>query len=225
MKQILKIIEKAQSDFQSQLSLSVETGGLSPERYQRFLSMQYHLTNGVQKHFFAIAANPEMANRKNLRKFLLNFGDEEESHYLIAKKDLDNSKLSLLPANLDVQLWWAFFDSVIAERPFVRLGATCILENISVGSNSIIQSLLQNAKHLNPRNTRFLVIHQHEELPHGAQIIEALTTAKLSASQLHDLEEGAQIGRTMYLRLFSWVLNGEEICGAKDSSTLRLVAA
>ena len=91
MKEILSVIESARLAFRGQLNNLIDSGGLTPERYQRFLSMQYHLTNGVQKHFFAVAAHPEFASRKALRKFLLNFGDEEESHYLIAKKDLDNS--------------------------------------------------------------------------------------------------------------------------------------
>lgn len=208
MKDVIQIIEAARDGFRRQLSFALETGGLTVDRYQRFLSMQYHLTNGVQKHFFAAAAHPDMASRKSLRKFLLNFGDEEESHYLIAKKDLENSGLDLLPANLDVKLWWSYFDSIVGVRPFVRLGATCILENISVGSSDLIQGLLKEAPHLNPRNTRFLVIHQHEDLPHGAQIIEALQEGNLGESQLKDLTEGAAIGKTLYLRLFSWVLNG-----------------
>lgn len=213
MKELIEIVENARKDFRKQLNEALCSGGLTPERYQRFLSMQYHLTNGVQKHFFAIAAHPEMAHRKSLRKFLINFGDEEESHYLIAKKDLENCNLPLLPPNLDVKIWWSYFNSVIADRPFVRLGATAILENISTGNSDLIQQMLQKATYLNPRNMRFLVIHQHEELPHGDQILDALKEGKLDASQLRDLEEGAAVGRTMYLRLFSWVLNGIDTCG------------
>lgn len=213
MKHLIEIVENARKDFRKQLREALSSDGLTPERYQRFLSMQYHLTNGVQKHFFAIAAHPEMAHRKSLRKFLLNFGDEEESHYLIAKKDLENCDLPLLPPNLDVRIWWSYFNGVIAERPFVRLGATAILENISTGNNDLIQQLLQKATYLNPRNMRFLVIHQHEELPHGDQILDALKDGKLDEQHIRDLEEGASIGRTMYLRLFSWVLTGADTCG------------
>ena len=215
MNEIIKIVEQARKDFRVQLTAAMNSGGLTSERYQRFLSMQHHLTNGVQKHFFAIAAHPDLAHRKSLRKFLLNFGDEEESHYLIAKKDLENCNLPLLEPNLDIKIWWSFFNNVVNERPFVRLGATCILENISTGNSDMIQGLLQKATYLNPRNMRFLVIHQHEELPHGDQIIDALNQGNLDENHLRDLEEGAHIGRTMYLRLFSWVLNGEDTCGVE----------
>lgn len=213
MKEVLKIVEGARKDLRVQLIEAKQSGGLTEERYARYLSMQYHLTNGVQKHFFAAAAHPELASRKSLRKFLLNFGDEEESHYLIAKKDLENANLPLYPANLDVKLWWSYFNSIIEDRPFVRLGATCILENISVGNGDLIQDLVKGAAYLNPRNTRFLIIHQHEELPHGDQILDALSQGNLTPDHIKDLEEGAAIGRTMYLRLFAWVLNGKDTCG------------
>lgn len=212
MNHVKSIVAKAKKDLRVLLLDGLNTGGLTPERYQRFLSMQYHLTNGVQKHFFAIAAHPDMSHKKGLRKFLLNFGDEEETHYLIAKKDLENLDLPLLPPNLDVKIWWAFFNSIVTERPFVRLGATCILENISGGNGDIIQQMVQKTPYLNPRNMRFLIIHQHEEIPHGDQILDALEQANLTEENIRDLEEGAEIGRTMYLRLFSWVINGVDTC-------------
>jgi len=173
--------------------------------------MQFHLTKGVQRHFFLVAAHPDMSSRKSLRSFLLEFGDQEEQHYLIAKRDLENLGQELLEASLDVKLWWRYFDAVVQEKPFLRLGATCILENISGGSSDLIASLLKSAPWLNPRNTRFLVIHQHEELPHGDQIRDALSKANLTASQINDLEEGARVAVTIYLRMFRWVMTGREV--------------
>lgn len=210
MKNVLSIVKDAQQQFAKVLGDLSKNGGLTKDRYQRFLSMQYHLTNGVQKHFFAAAANPMMTSKKSLRKFLLNFGDEEETHFQIAQKDLENLGESLLPAPLDVKLWWAFFDRIVPERPFVRLGATCILENISGDARDTIKKLIADASYLTPRNTRFLVIHQHEELPHGDQIIDALKGADLNAEQLADLEEGAGYGTTLYLRMFQWVITGKD---------------
>ena len=210
MKQVLSVIHQVQADFLKILTELQATGGLTQERYVRFLSMQYHLTNGVQRHFFAMAANPAMAAKKSLRRFLLNFGDEEETHFQIAQKDIENLGQEILPVNLDVRLWWAFFDRIVNERPFIRLGATCILENISTGSGDIIKKLIGESGYLNPRNTRFLVIHQHEDLPHGAQIIEALEAADLNRDQLADLLNGAKWGSTMYLRMFHWVVTGKE---------------
>ncbi len=72
---------------------------------------------------------------------------------------------------------------------------------------------MADAKYLNPRNTRFLVIHQHEELPHGDQILEALSSADLSSEDFNDLEEGAKIGATLYLRMIEWVIHGENSHG------------
>lgn len=209
MKNVKGLMSVAQKAFRDRLMELERRGGLTLECYVRFLSMQYHLTKDVQRHFFACAAHPTMAHKKTLRKFLINFGEEEEPHYLIAAKDLENLNAAILPACLDVQLWWAFFNQVVPTRPFVRLGATCILENISAGNGDVIKRLMGEAKYLTPRNTRFLVIHQHEELPHGDQILSALSSADLSEQDLIDLEEGAKAGMTMYLRMFDWVMQGD----------------
>lgn len=208
---VVEVVERAKVDFRRQLSFACETGGLDLQRYQRFLSMQYHLTNGVQKHFFTAAAHPSMLHRKGLRKFLLQFADEEETHYMIAEKDLENLGLKPLDVNMDVRFWCSYFSSVVADRPFIRLGATCVLENIAVGQGDLIRKLVSDAGYLNPRNTRFLTIHQHEELPHGDQIYKALRDSQLGVEELSDLLLGANMGRVMYLRLFHWVLTGTEL--------------
>jgi hypothetical protein len=209
MSGVRKIVTEAQATFRTLLLELESDGGLTRDRYVRFLTMQYHLTNGVQKHFFACAAHPTMAHKKSLRKFLVDFGNEEESHYLIAAKDLENLDVSVgADAPLDVKLWWAYFNSIVPERPFVRLGATCILENISAGNGDVVKRLLASASYLNPRCTRFLVIHQHEDLPHGDQILAALSAVTLSDQEVQDLVDGARAGLTMYLRMFNWAMTG-----------------
>lgn len=206
MQEILNTIAKSQSIFRQKLELIQKSGGLTLERYSRYLSMQYHLTRNVQRHFFAIASHSSLSNRPRLREFLITFGLEEEPHYRIAQKDLENLSQEILPISLDVQLWWAYFDSIIDSRPFVRLGATCILENLGSGGSDIVKRLLTNANFINERNSRFIQIHLHEELPHGDQIVDALQKAELSPEILKDLTEGAKTGAVLYLRMLDWVL-------------------
>jgi hypothetical protein len=211
MKQLRDIVNQARVEFRKKLLHVQDSGGLTKERYVRFLSMQYHLTRDVQRHFFTCAAHPTMAHKKTLRKFLIEFAQEEELHFLIAAKDLENLHADIQPICLDVRLWHSFFGGIVATKPFVRLGATCILENVSVGNADVIKKLMTEASYLNPRNTRFLVIHQHEELPHGDEILNALGAADLTQEDFDDLDEGARIGLTMYLRMFDWVVTGRDL--------------
>src|SRR5690606_16063508 len=110
--------------------LEKQGDGLPLEAYRRYLSMQYHLTKGVQRHFMICASHPDFAHRPKLREFLFHFAEEEELHFKVAEKDLENLGSRPLPIPLDTRIWWAFFDTQVYERPLVRLGATCILENI-----------------------------------------------------------------------------------------------
>jgi hypothetical protein len=206
---IAEIVSQAQGQFRQRLQQIEAVGGLRLEHYVRYLSMQFHLTKDVQRHFLRVASHSSLAPKPKLREFLVNFGFEEELHYRIAEKDLENLGQSLLPAPLDVKLWWAYFDSVIDARPFVRLGATCILENLGSGSSDVAKRLMQTAPFITDRTARFMQIHLHEELPHGDQILAALEAANLDAAQLSDLAEGATVGATLYLRMVDWVFQAE----------------
>lgn len=206
MDKVLEIIEQAQQIFRRRLEAIETSGGLSLEHYVRYLSMQFHLTRDVQRHFFGIASHASLASKPKLREFLIAFGIEEEPHYRIAYKDLENLGYKPLPMPLDVQLWWSYFDSVIEIRPFVRLGATCILENLGSGGSDIIKRLLSRAAYINERTARFITIHMHEELPHGQQVVDILNRTDLNSEQLRDLEEGAITGAILYLRMLDWVL-------------------
>jgi len=204
-----KIVSDSQGKFNQLLSGLVSGGGMSQEQYIRYLSMQYHLTKGVQRPFLTIAGHADLGTRRSLRKFIVNFANEEEFHFEVARRDLMQFGLEPVAMPFDVELWWAYFDRVTPERPFVRLGATCVLENIAEGSLDIIDYLFANAKFLTPKNTIFFKIHKHgESLPHGDQIFEALRAGKLEPRHVADLEEGARKGATLYLRMARWALMG-----------------
>ncbi|GBD49571.1 hypothetical protein [Methylopila sp. Yamaguchi] len=94
----------------------------------------------------------------------------------------------------------------MVDRPFVRLGAATILENISAGAARPWVKRALTGSFLTRENTKFLVLHQHETLPHGDQIMEALATANLEERHLADLEEGASKGTVLYLRMAEWAL-------------------
>jgi hypothetical protein len=205
--ELVRIVTVAQGLMRERLAALERAGGLTLERYGRYLSMQYHLTKGVQRCFFAVAAHPDLRSMKALRQFLVRFAIEEEPHFQLAEKDLRNLGITEIPLPFDVELWHAYFRSTLEERPFLRLGATCVLENIAGRSQDLIDSLFRGAPYLDKRNTVFVSIHRHgEELPHGDQILEAVRSARLLPHHVADLVEGAVKGATMYLRLVDWAL-------------------
>jgi hypothetical protein len=212
MKQVNDQILESQRLFRAKLEALKQDGGLTKERYTRFLTMQYHLTKGVQRHFMAIAANSATAKKRELRKWLIQFAQEEEFHFEIAKADL--KELGCEPGDMpfDTKLWWAYFDSTLEQRPFIRLGATCILENISDGSSDVLDELIHTSTFLNPKNLRFLTIHRHgPNLAHGDQILEALKNGDLSETEFADVLTGARKATTLYLRFTHWIITGEEL--------------
>ena len=206
---VLDGVKTSQLRFKDKLQKLIETSNsLSEEQYARYLSMQYHLTKGVQRHFFTAAAHPDIVVRKGLRDFLMKFGIEEEPHFQIAQKDLQNMKRTPHSKPFDVHVWWMFFDSIINERPFIRLGATCVLENLSDGAKEQVNHIFSNAPYITPKNFRFFAIHKHEEnLNHGDQILAALESARLDQNELKDAIYGINIGTEMYMRMVDWVLD------------------
>ena len=208
---VLAVVETAKSVFRTKLQSVAESGGMTREMYLRYLSFQYHLTKGVQRHFLKVAGHPRLARKNTLREFLFKFGLEEEPHYKVAEVDLERLGEKPLPCPMDVSMWWAYFDQIVEHRPFVRLGATCVLENLGAGAGSLGHDLLDNAPFLNKSNTRFITIHFHELLPHGDQIIAALDRVPLDEQDIEELVEGANVGSILYLRLAMWALGQDEL--------------
>lgn len=208
---VLAVVETAKAVFRSKLQDIAASGGLTREQYVRYLSFQYHLTKGVQRHFLKVAAHPRLAHKNLLREFLFKFGLEEEPHYKVAEVDLQRMGERPLPCPLDVSMWWAYFDQIVEHRPFVRLGATCVLENLGSGAGVLGHNLLDTASFLNKSNTRFLTIHFHELLPHGDQIINALESAPLDPPDIEELVEGANVGGIIYMRMAMWAMGLDEL--------------
>ncbi len=210
MEQVKEKISKAQLLFKERMIAIQEQGGLTRERYIRFLTCQYHLTKGVQRHFYRIAAHSSLARKKPLRDWLVQFAREEEFHFDIAKKDLEQLDSQPLECPFDVALWWLYFDSVVDERPYIRLGGTCILENISNTSSEVIDQSLATSDFLTAQNTRFLTIHRHgPNLDHGNEIINNLEASQPDEDELRDLELGCEYATSFYLRFMSWMMTGE----------------
>lgn len=215
-------ISDAQERFAALLRSYLAHHPTTVDQYIRYLSFQYHLTKDVQRYFLAIAAHPDLTRRRSLREFLYRFANEEELHYLVAANDLAKLGLRPLPMPFDVELWHTYFSKIVADRPFVRLGAAAILENISDGAaKEWVRKALQGS-FLTRDNTKFLVLHQHETLPHGDQILEAIEGADLEARHFTDLAEGARKGTVLYLRMAEWAIRPTALASLCDRGALHL---
>jgi hypothetical protein len=194
------------------------------DQYIRYLSFQYHLTKDVQRYFLTIASHSDLARRRSLREFLYRFANEEELHYLVAANDLAKLGMRPMPMPFDVELWHSYFTDVVIDRPFVRLGAAAILENISDGpAKEWVRKALQGS-FLTRENTKFLVLHQHEVLPHGNQILAAVEEGHLEPQHFADLIEGARKGTVLYLRMAEWAIRPTTLSTICDRGELELDA-
>jgi len=220
--ELYNCIANAQERFAALLKSYLVEHPTTIDQYIRYLSFQYHLTKDVQRYFLAIAAHGDLARRRDLRAFLYRFANEEELHYLVAASDIARLGLRPLPMPFDVELWHTYFSKVVVDRPFVRLGAAAILENISDGdAKPWVRKALQG-DFLTRDNTKFLVLHQHETLPHGNQILAAIEDGDLDARHFADLIEGARKGAVLYLRMAEWAIRPDSLSAMCDTGVLEL---
>jgi len=206
--QLLVAVEKANL-FYAQNMKKVSVRGLQKAQYKRFLRMQYHLTKGVQNTFLGIASHPETRPYKKLRSFLVDFAYEEEMHYKLAEKDL--RELGETPGEMPfpVELWWQYQKYVVEHKPLERLGATAVLENVGNHAAPIIKQLFAEADFINSKNTTFATVHMHEVLPHGDQILDALSAEAFSKKHIAQLNEGARRATWLYTSvIYRWIMNG-----------------
>jgi hypothetical protein len=120
MQNLSTLVSNAQQRFAKLLTCFLSTSAVTPLIYQRYLSMQYHLTKGVQRYFITAAAHESMRRMRPLRNFLLAFACEEEQHYLVAGNDLQKLGLEILPIPFDVVLWHSYFGEATVRVPFQR---------------------------------------------------------------------------------------------------------
>jgi len=193
------VVEESGFIFREMLQGAATSGGLSRLAYIRYLQMQYHLTKEVQRYFLTVAAHPCMSGKREYREFLFRFALEEEPHYGIAQKDLADLGALVDDSPLDVRLWHSYFTQIVQSNPYKRLGAASVLETIGTLASDVIKELLENAPYLTDSNTRFVVIHMHETLPHGTQFLLELTNSEPSPSEVDDIVSGAIDGGLMYL--------------------------
>ena len=221
---LLSVIATAQRQMAHKVELFTARHRFEEQHYARYLSMQFHLTRGVQRYFLNAAAHSDLAHRKPLRAFLCDFASEEELHFTIADRDLAAMGRRPDEEPFDVALWHSYFTSITSQRPFIRLGAACVLENLSGGEMQASLQKLLSSQFLNRENTRFIVLHQHETIPHGDQILEALAGAQLSLAQMCDLTAGARQGGLFFLRFIDWAfkMNEDEraLFGSMDTSVV-----
>ena len=209
LSQLLAAVEKANSFYAENME-KVSEKGLQKDQYMRFLRMQYHLTKGVQNTFLGIASHSETRPYKKLRKFLVNFAYEEEMHYKLAEKDLQRLGGTPEATPFPVELWWQYQKYVVQHKPLERLGATAVLENIGNYAAPIIKKMFAEANYINSQNTSFATVHMHEELPHGDQILDALSAENFSQNHLSQLNEGARRATWLYASvIYQWIMNGE----------------
>lgn len=214
---VLTTIEEGQRQLRTLLEDVNANEGFTLPHYVRYLSMQYHLTKGVQRFFMRAASHPSLIRRTKLRDFLYEFALEEEPHYQLAERDAEALGYTVQPCPLDVKLWWAYFLSIIDDRPMLRLGAACVLENLGPGAKDVARELLEKATYITPKCMTFLEIHFHEALPHGDQIINALCSVRLAKQEISDLQEGALIGAVLYMRMANWVFQRDaNLCALEE---------
>jgi hypothetical protein len=155
-----------------------------------------------------------LAGKRAFREFLFRFALEEEPHYGIAADDLRALDAEVGQPPLDVKLWHAHFTQVVREQPYQRLGAASVLETIGTIASDVIKPILAGADFLTEGNTRFVVIHMHETLPHGAQFLLELQNSEPSAEEYADIVQGAREGAVLYLRMAQWALGQDPLQSA-----------
>lgn len=212
MEQVKSSVKKAQEEFRKLIEESeIANKGLERDQYVRYLQMQYHLVKDVQKQFYEIAGHENIFDKRKFSEFLIEFGTVEGPHFKMAARDLKALDADLGEAPLDVKLWWSYFGNVIKSRPLVRLGGTCVLENVGSAVGDLIDAALAKSPFLDQKNTTFLILHKHEVLNHGDEIIEAIEKANLSQEELADIGEGIEESKVLFFRMFHWVLKGSEL--------------
>ncbi|MBS0367471.1 MAG: hypothetical protein JSR67_16775 [Proteobacteria bacterium] len=174
---------------------------ITKDAYIQYLSDQAYMVHDVCRQMLGVAAHKTMLRRPRLRKFLIDFGLEEETHHRVAEADIRHLGGELQPPSLDAKLWFMYFASLVRDEPFRRIGASIVLENSGKEIGPLVQRIFAKATFLNDSSTRFVRAHLHDDVPHGDQLLEALGASKWTADELRQLTSGIEDAGILLARL------------------------
>jgi hypothetical protein len=206
MKDVQDVLATASNQLEELLASSQKNGSINIDNYYRYLTMQYYLVKDVQVHFFRSAAHPALRHYVELRQFLINFAFAEEPGYEAARSDLEAMGKPVADCPLDMALWRLFFSAVIDAAPFVRLGATCLLQSLGEVASRHLQPLLMQSTFFSESNTKFLMLNFETQPSKVATLFDTISETNITSSEVRDLELGAKIGATLILRQMHWAL-------------------
>jgi hypothetical protein len=186
---MLRVVEAARSRFHLLLADLAARGGLTLEQYRRYVVVRRYLTRTIRQEFLTVASHPRLADRRTLRDFLIRIAVEDEP-------EIDDrfGSLSARPCDdtecpLDVRLWSTCFQEVAPVRPFLALGAACVLQHLGTEPNHGAEG-----EALVGMTAR------------GDRMRHALEAVPLMPAEIDDLAQGAADGAVMYLRMERWAL-------------------
>lgn len=136
--------------------------------YKHFLNSMYHYTlNSGERLEFAA----EKAGTDELKDFFHHLAEDEESHYLLAKADLEEFGEQVDPDNPPepVQRFHEYWQSLASEHASAWLGVLYVAENIARFADGPVLSMFPKLE-LTKAQTRWLRVHAEVDLEHGAEV-------------------------------------------------------
>ena len=185
---------------------AVNTDKFSREFYVKFLSLHFHMINGSARHLMLIASHKDLTHRARLRGFLIDFALQHEKDHLLAESDLRQLGNKILPATLDIKLWWSYFNNIVEQRPFIRLGAAFTFEQAICQMTPMLEKIQDQCNFITPRSSQYLsLLVSPQYIERSQKLWEALQTSHLNVSQISDMQLGASECGTLYERMSQWI--------------------
>ena len=138
--------------------------------YKHFLNSMYHYTlNSGERLQFAA----QIAETADLKEFYQELADDEESHYMLAKADLEEFGETVDPDNPPepVQRFHEYWKSLAGQHASAYLGVLYVAENVAKHVPGKVIDLFPKLQ-LTKAQTRWLRVHAEVDLEHGAEVQE-----------------------------------------------------
>ncbi|MEY4642398.1 MAG: hypothetical protein RLZZ227_2392 [Pseudomonadota bacterium] len=138
------------------------------DMYKHFLNSMYHYTlNSGERLEFAA----KVAETGQLKEFYQEMADDEESHFMLAKADLEEFGETVDPANPPepVQRFHDYWKSLESQHSSAYLGVLYVAENIAKHVPGKVIDMFPKLQ-LTKAQTRWLRVHAEVDLEHGAEV-------------------------------------------------------
>ena len=169
----------------------------------RLWSLRWGLARGTRRRYLTLATLFDLAGHGALRDVVYQWATNDDCHERGAEAALRDLGADAMETPLDANLWDAYLDAIVVERPWLTCAAMGAWEELAA-------TAIELGEQRAARASRLPVTTFSDRSSRWEELAAALRGETLDADELAAIVDGISAARVIGLRMMRWALGRAE---------------